>query len=169
MPRDRDRDKDRDRGGDGPGNENGGDGEHGTERPEDGAGDSDAWEAAQHILKAINFGAAAPVPPVVAAADVDLAVAREAPRAVLSDAERAGLQAQLALLAAQLAEIAEEEEEREAPTVAMDIDLFAPGGNQQGADTAGDANGDGEEDEESDDDDMERVDLEFPPTGTAWT
>ena len=95
---------------------------------------SDAWEAAQAILKAINFGsllqsttakpAAPPVqqasPPadsVHAGPASDQATTSEtmthanvsaAPVQPLSERDRASLQAQLALLAAQLAEIAED-------------------------------------------------------------
>jgi len=98
---------------------------------------SDAWEAAQAILKAINFGsllhlqvsAAKPVarPPLcqpsplansahagpasdrapASNAMTDAGVAAS-PVKGLSDRDRASLQAQLALLAAQLAEIAED-------------------------------------------------------------
>lgn len=87
----------------------------------------DAWEAAQHILKAINFGSlqpqaaestsasAQPPPAPITASGLDIlssigaSVSTEsAPsRAGLTDEERASLQAQLALLAAQLSEIAE--------------------------------------------------------------
>ncbi|KAF9816346.1 hypothetical protein IEO21_04099 [Rhodonia placenta] len=109
-------------------------------------GDTSAWEAAQHILEAINFssfgltssngqdaqpaaqpssaGGAAHPPPVVASAGIDLSTgagtgasgsdghASEV-RAVLTDEERAALQAHLALLAAQLAEIADAESDEE--------------------------------------------------------
>ena len=97
---------------------------------------SDAWEAAQTILKAINFGsllqasnspvpainplsssphsgssAAVPntrtAPPPVAVNMTDGNPAAR-PVQVLSNRDRASLQAQLALLAAQLAEIAED-------------------------------------------------------------
>ncbi|OSD07363.1 hypothetical protein PYCCODRAFT_1473934 [Trametes coccinea BRFM310] len=131
----------------------------GEEKDESGEG-SDAWEAAQHILKAINFGgldlagaaasgsnesqSGAPAagqpsqnaglstsgagvpPPVTASHDADLsavlsalvsaagaAAPAEPPRATLTEDERAALQAQLALLAAQLTEIAEGEEDEE--------------------------------------------------------
>lgn len=88
---------------------------------------SDAWEAAQAILKAINFGSllqvtankpAAPhvcQPPTPAnslpASDSAPASDRATDTGagqVLSDRDRASLQARLALLAAQLAEIAED-------------------------------------------------------------
>ncbi|KAI0631982.1 hypothetical protein C8Q77DRAFT_1123138 [Trametes polyzona] len=135
------------------------------EKDESGEG-SDAWEAAQHILKAINFanlelpGSSSNEPSAPAASnttgpaaaqgssgqegdgtdssnlaectsEADLtamlsalvnaagaAAPMEPPRASLTEDERAALQAQLALLAAQLTEIAEgEEEEEPAPTV----------------------------------------------------
>lgn len=95
---------------------------------------SDAWEAAQAILKAINFGsllqatAAKPAAPPVrqpsppansvhvgpasdqatASETVTHANASATPIQSLSERDRASLQAQLALLAAQLAEIAED-------------------------------------------------------------
>ncbi|PIL22393.1 transcription factor [Ganoderma sinense ZZ0214-1] len=104
--------------------------------------EGDAWEAAQHILQAINFnnlageGASADrpdsssgaVPSSSAVDDLHAALAAltnaaaaaaaaeaqaEAPRTTLTDDERASLQAQLALLAAQLTEIAEAAEEQE--------------------------------------------------------
>ena len=105
---------------------------------------SDAWEAAQTILKAINFGsllqASVAKPPVPAnsplapsgssvvvpdrslapAATVDNGAAAR-PVQVLSNRDRASLQAQLALLAAQLAEIAED-------TLASDLN--GPGANK---------------------------------------
>lgn len=107
---------------------------------------SDAWEAAQHILQAINFGSlqnntsqpaasslnatsnGVPPPPVMASLDLStnlgasssnavsppIAVGEDGlGRATLTDEERASLQAQLALLAAQLSEMAHEEEEEE--------------------------------------------------------
>ena len=99
----------------------------------EGKEEGDAWEAAQHILKAINFGglaqagADAPRPGTAsgpsAATDEELTAvlsalasaaavsSAEPPRSTLTDDERASLQAQLALLAAQLTEIAEAEEE----------------------------------------------------------
>ncbi|KAH9049968.1 hypothetical protein EDB84DRAFT_1260150, partial [Lactarius hengduanensis] len=105
---------------------------------------SDAWEAAQTILKAINFGsllqasvAKPPVPAVsplspsgstVTVPDRGLAPpviggdnAAAGPIQVLSNRDRASLQAQLALLAAQLAEIAED-------TLASDLNV--PGTNR---------------------------------------
>lgn len=108
---------------------------------------SDAWEAAQTILKAINFGsllqASVAKPPVPAnspfsplapsgssvvvpdrslapAVTVDSGAAAR-PVQVLSNRDRASLQAQLALLAAQLAEIAED-------TLASDLN--GPGANK---------------------------------------
>ncbi|RPD62242.1 hypothetical protein L226DRAFT_611154 [Lentinus tigrinus ALCF2SS1-7] len=105
--------------------------------------EGDAWEAAQHILKAINFGglaqtnttdasrpgasSGADAEPSTAADDELTAVlhalasaaaaasSAEPPRSTLSDDERASLQAQLALLAAQLTEIAEAEEDEGPP------------------------------------------------------
>ena len=104
--------------------------------------EGDAWEAAQHILQAINFsnlasgsvssdrrdslsapgssaadelGAAlaALTNAAAAAAAAEAGAGAEAPRTTLTDDERASLQAQLALLAAQLTEIAEAEDEDE--------------------------------------------------------
>src|SRR6266702_1381323 len=108
---------------------------------------SDAWEAAQTILKAINFGsllqasvakplvpAVSPLSPSECSAPSGSAVgvpdsrlappdnsmadgnAAAGPVQVLSNRERASLQAQLALLAAQLAEIAED-------TLASDLNV----------------------------------------------
>ncbi len=97
----------------------------------------DAWAAAQHILQAINFAgsssqpessssaAASNVvqPPIMASLDInynlnlDRAVGTDVTgddglgRATLTDEERAALQAQLALLAAQLSEIADLEDD----------------------------------------------------------
>lgn len=98
----------------------------------------DAWEAAQHILQAINFGslqtqlASTPsaasgssvAPPVMAGLNMDasssaanastsgVALGEDGlGSATLTDEERASLQAQLALLAAQLSEIANGEDE----------------------------------------------------------
>ena len=104
----------------------------------------DAWEAAQHILQAINFGSlqtnaqsvsdsnaastSTPALPAVATLDfnthVDAASSSASTsavpltlgedglgRATLTDEERASLQAQLALLAAQLSEIASGEDD----------------------------------------------------------
>jgi len=124
---------------------------------------SDAWEAAQAILKAINFGsplqvtAAKPTasPLCQATPPVNLALAGPAPASdrtndvsaaaapvhVLSDGDRASLQAQLALLAAQLAEIAED-------TLASDLNVTdEDAGAEEGNGTAGE------------EDDMEVVDI----------
>ena len=90
---------------------------------------SDAWEAAQAILKAINFGSllqgttSQPSPstnsihaePVCDRATAS-ASAPAGPVQSLSERDRASLQAQLALLAAQLAEIAED-------TLASDLNV----------------------------------------------
>lgn len=96
--------------------------------------ESDAWVAAQHILKAINFRSLQSTPtidatakPVTDSVPVGGRGAFHTPpamaslgkdteddglgRATLTDDERASLQAQLALLAAQLSEIAAEEDE----------------------------------------------------------
>ncbi|EPQ54585.1 hypothetical protein GLOTRDRAFT_139136 [Gloeophyllum trabeum ATCC 11539] len=81
----------------------------------------DAWEAAQSILKAINFGplleqanlGATSVdvqPPEPSATASQINGDGSGPAPTLTDEEKAALQAQLALLAAQLEEIAEEEE-----------------------------------------------------------
>lgn len=83
--------------------------------------DANAWEAAQHILQAINFSALHQIedaeqpdaPFAEATSSLASGVgpptgagAEAAPRATLTEDERAALQAQLALLAAQLTEIA---------------------------------------------------------------
>jgi hypothetical protein len=130
---------------------------------------SDAWEAAQAILKAINFGsllqvsAAKPVagPPLcqpsplansahagpasdrapASNAMTDASVAAS-PVKGLSDRDRASLQAQLVLLAAQLAEIAED-------TLANDLNVTdEDAGVEEGNGTAGE------------EDDMEVVDIQ---------
>jgi hypothetical protein len=119
---------------------------------------SDAWEAAQAVLKAINFGSllqvttAKPATPLVrqpsppansvpagsasdqmtAGQTVTQASAPAVPVQPLSGRDRASLQAQLALLAAQLAEIAED-------TLASDLivtgqDALADDGNGTVAD-----------------------------------
>ncbi|OBZ71181.1 hypothetical protein A0H81_08655 [Grifola frondosa] len=117
-----------------------------TEEGDESGEGSDAWEAAQHILKAINFGSldlsgsttdtstaseqagsSLHPPPVVAGAGFDLAALNNAifggastssaQRMMLTDEERASLQAQLALLAAQLAEIADMEDDEDIPPV----------------------------------------------------
>src|SRR5712671_3004104 len=129
---------------------------------------SDAWEAAQAILKAINFGsslqatAVKPTAPPLRQAPppVNLALAgstpatdrtndasaASAPAHVLSDGDRASLQAQLALLAAQLAEIAED-------TLASDLNVTdEDAGAEEGNGTAGE-------------DDMEVVDIPQQETG----
>ena len=122
---------------------------------------SDAWEAAQAILKAINFGSILqattakqapplfqPSPPpnsVHAGPASDRALVSDAmngagaaanPVQVLSDRDRASLQAQLALLAAQLAEIAED-------TLANDLNV-----TDEDAGTEGDHDTGGEDDME---------------------
>ncbi|THG94555.1 hypothetical protein EW026_g6939 [Hermanssonia centrifuga] len=97
----------------------------------------DAWVAAQHILQAINFAGSSSQPessssaavsngvqpPIMDSLDInynlnlDRAVGTDATgdhglgRAALTDEERAALQAQLALLAAQLSEIADLEDD----------------------------------------------------------
>ena len=123
---------------------------------------SDAWEAAQAILKAINFGSSLQVTAVkpTAPPPVNLALAgstpatdrtndasaASAPAHVLSDGDRASLQAQLALLAAQLAEIAED-------TLASDLNVTdEDAGAEEGNGTAGE-------------DDMEVVDIPQQETG----
>lgn len=101
----------------------------------------DAWEAAQHILNAINFGSlndepstpasrssaagtsqaaatastSAPPPPIMASLGIDISANEDdgLGRATLTDEERASLQAQLALLAAQLSEIAAGEDDED--------------------------------------------------------
>lgn len=85
--------------------------------------DANAWEAAQHILQAINFSslhriedqeqseapAATTSPtssgPAVSVTETHASPESSAPRTTLTEDERASLQAQLALLAAQLTEI----------------------------------------------------------------
>ena len=126
---------------------------------------SDAWEAAQAILKAINFGsllqattakpAAPPLPqpspPANLVSDRATADASAAggPVQSLSEKDRASLQAQLALLAAQLAEIAED-------TLASDLNVV-------------DQDVHAEEDDgmAADDDDMEAVDISPQETEDA--
>ncbi|KAI0041979.1 hypothetical protein FA95DRAFT_629133 [Auriscalpium vulgare] len=140
---------------------------------------TDAWEAAQSILKAINFGsllqssdasaAAEPSEPVAAAAPAD------APAfTVLSEQDRAALQGQLALLAAQLAEIADEElkgdlgvaEEDGEEDVDVDVEI----------EDAGPAVGifsggvyEEEEEEEDDDEDMDMVPVPIPGDAASRT
>lgn len=118
---------------------------------------SDAWEAAQAILKAINFGSILqattakqagpppfqPSPPpnsvhtwpasdrALASDAMNGAGAAASPVQALSDRDRASLQAQLALLAAQLAEIAED-------TLANDLNATDEDAGTEGGDgTAG--------------------------------
>jgi hypothetical protein len=86
-------------------------------RQEDVGEGSDAWEAAQNILKAINFGDLFKQAQQIAAAPEVEPESEAAPMASLRDTEssaekgsrsdRAGLQAELALLAAQLAALGE--------------------------------------------------------------
>ncbi|GBE85133.1 hypothetical protein SCP_0703190 [Sparassis crispa] len=169
----------------------------------------DAWEAAQHILSAINFGplgSAGDGPeagpstsvngpgsppehsaPVTAGMGFDTTAgpSTAVQRTTLTDDERASLQAQLALLAAQLAEIGDADEEDEegeedmqsvlismgkGKGVATDINYFPEvfqdvRGASVGAAVAvngSDAGaGASEEDEEDSDADMEMV--EVPP------
>jgi len=121
------------------------------------AHDASAWEAAQHILEAINFGSfglqaadsapgAPPTvdggasaamshpPPLIASTGIDLsATISESSvdvRTTLTDEERASLQAQLALLAAQLVEIADAEDD-------VDDDWGKPAPVLQSADVSG--------------------------------
>lgn len=142
---------------------------------------SDAWEAAQSILKAINFGSLIQMgqgkekkgntaggdgntasgqnhpPPVIASAGVDVSSmgrptqAPETSGAVLTPEDRASLQAQLALLAAQMAELAEGGENE-----SNMLDVIA--------DTTADGEGDWDEDE---DEDMEMVDVPVAAPSTA--
>lgn len=118
---------------------------------------SDAWEAAQAILKAINFGSilqattakqagpplfqpspspnsmhAGPASDRALTSDaMNGAGATASPVQALSDRDRASLQAQLALLAAQLAEIAED-------TLASDLNVTdEDAGTEGGNGTAG--------------------------------
>ncbi|KAI0074055.1 hypothetical protein K474DRAFT_112493 [Panus rudis PR-1116 ss-1] len=94
-------------------------------------GDSsaDVWEAAQHILKAINFNfdAAATEPDATSTAEpvagpstmdsnappADGSSTTQSQTTILSDEHRSALQAQLALLAAQLTEMSEMDEDEE--------------------------------------------------------
>jgi len=124
---------------------------------------SDAWEAAQAILKAINFGSllqaattkpAAPpfrqssppanlvhVGPASDQATGSESVTPATPIQPLSERDRASLQAQLALLAAQLAEIAEDT--LASDLIVTDEDALAEDGNGT----------------EAEEDDMEAVDI----------
>lgn len=109
------------------------------EKEKEGTADSaeaGAWEAAQHILKAINFGSlqgnsspastssnaqAATTSSSDIASGVDVNAEDDGlGRATLTDEERASLQAQLALLAAQLSEIVAEEDGDEDEDMAED-------------------------------------------------
>lgn len=99
--------------------------------------DANAWEAAQHILEAINFSALHRIEdaeqPDAPFLEATLTLAsnagpptgpNSAPRTTLTEDERAALQAQLALLAAQLTEIAnasDEEEEEEDASQALQV------------------------------------------------
>jgi hypothetical protein len=67
---------------------------------------SEAWEAAQNILKALNFGSLLQQVEQQAAAAEKMPVETSLDAPPIQD-ERAGLQSDLVLLAAQLAEIAE--------------------------------------------------------------
>jgi len=161
---------------------------------------SDAWEAAQSILKAINFGSllqfpntdatasaatasssaskatdtappfmsSLPPPPVAASVDVNFSSSSSGPeralvpggatapaQSTLSNEDRAALQAQLALLAAQLAEIADDTLEEDLQEVGMDVD-----GGRVIAGTVEERVGGmdvGGEEDDDDDDDMEMV------------
>ncbi|KAI0055599.1 hypothetical protein BV25DRAFT_165928 [Artomyces pyxidatus] len=145
---------------------------------------SDAWKAAQSILDAINFGSVLqtgastsasapgpavppPPPPIIAGPGLELSTetaqtstsdgAVPAARSVLSDHDRAALQAQLALLAAQLAEIAEDtldDDLKDVGMESMDLDM-----EDTRADGAAEEYGDEEEEEEDDDDDMVPVPI----------
>ncbi|KII90746.1 hypothetical protein PLICRDRAFT_174117 [Plicaturopsis crispa FD-325 SS-3] len=149
---------------------------------------SDAWEAAQNILKAINFGSLLQIsqdeqrppptgpsdttapdprtglpPPMIAGAGFDLSTASSSTagtttatsgRGELTGDERAALQAQLALLAAQLAEIAQED------VTGLDLSNI-PGpelGGNLGNDDDQSEEGE-EEDDEDEDADMEAVEV----------
>ena len=119
---------------------------------------SDAWEAAQAILKAINFGSllqgtaaksSQPSPPAnsvhaepVSDRATASASASAGPVQSLTERDRASLQAQLALLAAQLAEIAED-------TLASDLNVPDQDAHAE----------EGEGTVAEDDDDMEAVDI----------
>lgn len=161
---------------------------------EDTSEGSDAWEAAQNILKAINFGSliqmtqqdgkgaeeggkgvlqteSAHPPPVIASARMDFASmgqpktptgsgnAGTTVSAVLSAEDRASLQAQLALLAAQMAALAEGSEDTftqglHAPTTGdttITKDDVASDGDAEGYD------------EEDEDNDMEMVEVPTAP------
>lgn len=159
---------------------------------------SDAWEAAQNILKAINFGqlfqmsnedgvathvdtvAVTHVPPPVFAGSVEVSSTHDsqvvvAPtdasqssllRAELSGDERAALQAQLALLAAQLAEFADVGEDELAQ------DLRPHGSIDEGHVSTAGINprdslpilppADHINDEHDEDDDMDMVEISVP-------
>ncbi|PCH40278.1 hypothetical protein WOLCODRAFT_162233 [Wolfiporia cocos MD-104 SS10] len=120
--------------------------------------DTSAWEAAQHILKAINFvslDASGPTagfgstsglggvpqanashpPPHIAAQGFNPSVfpsgSAAQQRTALTDDERASLQAQLALLAAQLVEIADADEEEEEEEEEDFVHVTPPTGQTQ--------------------------------------
>jgi len=121
----------------------------------------DAWEAAQNILKAINFGSLLNQPNASSSGSEgalgqdtvsELTAEGSRPALTLTDEEKAALQAQLALLAAQLEEIAEEEE---ALVSAREQRDDAPSASLQLQSESS-----GEQDE--DDVDMEMVDVSLP-------
>jgi len=131
---------------------------------------SDAWEAAQNILKAINFAALIQLGEEAeknageAGDGAANGIARGGTGHQLNADDRAALQAQLALLAAQMAELAEGEEDaptRElgaatvgAPTTKVN-ETNVVVDNEDGNAIAEENN----EDDEDDDDDMEMVDV----------
>ncbi|CAL1713050.1 unnamed protein product [Somion occarium] len=99
--------------------------EKASEEDTSGAERGDAWEAAQHILNVINFNSLqaqenqpstsgdATAASTSASAGLNASLNANITSTALSDEHRASLQAQLALLAAQLTELAEMDEEEE--------------------------------------------------------
>ncbi|KAI6147096.1 hypothetical protein BKA82DRAFT_4149533 [Pisolithus tinctorius] len=137
---------------------------------------ADAWEAAQSILKAINFGqllhmsegdmagnpgttsterpsASSTESLDSQAVSRDRAVGESGPQVELTGEQRAALQAQLALLAAQLAELADvsEDEYSHGPEVVQGKDRTAVASVPEGAGSR--------ESTEDEDDDMDMVEI----------
>ncbi|KIM89121.1 hypothetical protein PILCRDRAFT_813030 [Piloderma croceum F 1598] len=154
---------------------------NGATTTEDTGEGSDAWEAAQNILKAINFGSliqidqedvqgagkmssgntvvqdeTAALPPIISSKGVDASATGNAAADTVEfgPQERAALQAQLALLAAQMAELADGDEDALTPGLSP---VMAGLPTTQVAETK--AQADEEDGEGDDDDDMEMVEV----------